>query len=361
MTIPTGVSLELYIGLACAAAEVLTVLPVVAYLLTGWTVRRDKLFSYLNPDALQVYYGQFPWTNVDEKDVEIRFRKQFHYLYGRKRFLWPILLLLIISSGALYGVARSIDIQLDPNSPGWSLPPIAISALLGAFMWSISDELDRITRRDLGPKDVYGWIFRMLLAVPFGWALSAVLEKNAGVPVAFFIGAFPTQTLFRIGRRLAVQKLALGDQQNKTSLELESLQSVSRRVAEAFQDEGIDTISSLAWADPVDLTIRTNLDFNYVLDCMSQALLWVYFQEKTKLLYEFSLRGSQEVICLAKIMENVTCPWDAAQVLTPEQQRAKATITNVAQVLQMQEAALLTTLCQVSEDPYTVFIYKVWR
>lgn len=158
-----------------------------------------------------------------------------------------------------------------------------------------------------------------------------------------------------------MQKLGLGDQQAELGLEVQQLQSVSRRVAEAFEDEGIDTISSLAWADPVDLTIRTNLDFNYVLDCMSQALLWVYFEQTTKQLYSYSLRGAQEVTGLVNCLQGVAVPWDPNQNLTPDQARAKATLTNIASNMQMSEAALLTTLFQVSEDPYTIFISKVWH
>ena len=46
---------------------------------------------------------------------------------------------------------------------------------------------------------------------------------------------------------------------------------------ERYKDEGITTICGLAYADPIDLTIRTNFDFNYVVDCVSQALMWIYF------------------------------------------------------------------------------------
>jgi hypothetical protein len=187
------------------------------------------------------------------------------------------------------------------------------------------------------------------------------LEKNVGIPVAFFVGAFPTQTLFRIARRVVVQKLALGDQQSETALELEQLQSVSKSVAETFQDEGIDTISGLAWADPVDLTIRTNLDFNYVLDCMSQALLWVYFENKTRELFRYSLRGAQEVCGLVKSLQGVAVPYDDGQALSPDQATAKATLRNISDVLGVSDAALMTTLRQVADDPYTGFIYKVWH
>jgi hypothetical protein len=356
-----GLSLAAVLYSGSAAAGILSVMPVLVYLYRGWSVRRDKLLSYLNLDALKIYYDQFPWTNVNEDDLSKRFRKQFNYLYGRRNFFLPMSLFIVISGGALFAVGKSVTQYLHASAAAWSLPQLAVAALLGGFMWLISDELDRITRRDLAPKDIYGWSFRILLSAPFGWALSQVAATSAGLPLAFLVGAFPTQTLFKFSRRIAVQKLGLGDQGDEGGLEVQQLQSVSRRVAEAFEDEGIDTISSLAWADPVDLTIRTNLDFNYVLDCMSQALLWVYFQERTKQLYPYSLRGSQEVTGLISSLQGITFPWDQNQVLAPEQARAKATLTNISANMQMSEAALLTTLHEVSDDPYTIFISKVWH
>src|SRR5487761_1170298 len=308
------------------AAFFLTVFPVNLYLLTGWKVRRDKLFSYLNPDALNVYYGQFPWTNSTQTDLSARFREQFAYLYGRRHYILPILLFTLLAGLGVCGIASTVEVWRGTTPHGFSLQSPTVFAILGGFVWCVSDELSRIVSRDLSARDVYNWSFRLLLAVPFGYALAAGTKDNFAVPVAFFMGAFPTQTLMLIARRIAVQKLSVGDQQTSAKLELEALQCIGRSNAEAFQDEGIDTISSLAWADPVDLTIRTNFDFNYVLDCMSQALLYVYFEEKTRLLFKLSLRGAQEAISLMNELEGTAVPYDEAQVLSVKQKTAKATL-----------------------------------
>jgi len=343
------------------SAAILTLLPVFLYLVTGWKVRREKLLCYMKPLALEVYYEQFPWTHSKEANHTKRFKHQFAYLYGRRHFIAPLLLFSALSIGALWAICKTTQTNLGVVADQFVLPKIAVAALLGAFLWAISDELARIVRRDLAPKDVYSWAFRILLSVPFGFAVSAVLKEDVGIPIAFFLGAFPTQTLFKFARRISVQKLGMGDQQVDSKLELEQLQSVSTGIAETFQDNGIDTISALAWADPVDLTVRTNLDFNYVLDCMSQALLWVYFENKTRDIFRLSLRGSQEVIGLTKALEGVVVPYDERQNLSQEQALAKATLQNMSEVIGVSNAALLMTLHQVAEDPYTQFIYSVWH
>ena len=93
------------------------------------------------------------------------------------------------------------------------------------------------------------------------------------IPIAFFLGAFPTTTLFTLARRFVSQTLKLGDDKESGDLELEKLQSVVKPNAERFKAEDISTITAMAYADPIDLTIRTNFDLNYVVDCMSQALM----------------------------------------------------------------------------------------
>lgn len=352
------------VGVACIVAFVLAIGPFLIYLFTGWGVRREKLLSYMTDGALEVYYKQFPWTAFEkEPDLTKRFRKQFTFLYGRRHYIAPtVLLILSAGLGAVFiGMLTDTWISAGDKAPFGT--QVAASALLGAFLWSIFDELNRIRRRDISPGDVYGWSLRLLICVPFGFAIAA-LWKSEGVPLAFFLGAFPTQTLFTIARRIASQKLGLGDQSTAGALELEQLQSVSRTNAEQFGDEGISTIGALAWADPIDLTVRTNFDLNYVLDCMSQALLWVYLAkdaDKAKSLYALSFRGAQEVSRLVTDLAGLTIPPAAGATLSREQSTALATLNEAAQVLGISAAALVTTLSQVNEDPYTQFILEVWH
>lgn len=179
--------------------------------------------------------------------------------------------------------------------PETSLRGLVASALAGALVWVISDEFDRLRRRDFTTTDVYYYNFRILIAVPFAWAIAAVSVEGrplgllGSIPVALFLAAFPTSTPFKIARRFGSQQLKLGDDQSSGALDLEKLQLVGKTNAERFSDEGIFTICALAYADPIDLTIRTNFDFNYVIDCVSQSLVWIYFQDDCAKLIEFSM------------------------------------------------------------------------
>jgi hypothetical protein len=347
------------IWVAACISLALLLLPTILFLFTGWRIRRDKLIAYLSCDALDLYYNQFPWRASAEPDLKKRFTKQFNLLYGCRHFVMPLTVFVAIGLTALWIGVRSIQAQFGVARYAFRLPDVVLFAMAGGFVWVISDQLSRIARRDLSPRDIYGWTFRILLAIPFGVSLAALATPVLKDAIAFLLGSFPTQTLFTIGRRIVASKLTLGDQQDGNNIELATLQCVSRDKAETFQDQGIDTVAALAWADPIDLTIRTNFDFNYVLDCMSQALLWVYFQEKTRLLYTYSLRGSQETLSLVMLLNGTLAMDEDAPEFDPV--RAGAALKEMASVVGMTEDSFRTTLDQVAADPYTHFIAQVWH
>jgi predicted flap endonuclease-1-like 5' DNA nuclease len=135
--------------------------------------------------------------------------------------------------------------------------------------------------------------------------------------------------------------------------ELERLQGVNTSNAEAFADEGVTTILQLAYSDPIDLTIRTSLGFSYVVDCVSQALAWIYFEDELKTLRKHSLRGAQEI---ASFISELDDSKDRKA-----QARAKAALQQIAQELQKQPESLERTFREIAEDPYTQFLWNAWQ
>jgi hypothetical protein len=357
-------SYRLVIGIVCVLGWVLAIFPSILYLLAkaGWKTRRNRIFTYFSPAALRLYFKQyFPALDVSrDSDLALaeRFKKHFACYYGGRHFVFPLVLLGILTSVGAWGTAHSIAVWEGLISPGdlglSSWPPIVVSGFLGAYAWVVSDQLARLRSRDFSPSDVYNCVFRFLVAVPFAYALSKFVKEDFGVPLAFLLGSFPTSTLFRIGRRLASQKLDLGEETTSGPSELEGLQNVGRSDAERFHDEGIATIAELAWVDPVDLTIRTNFDFNYVVDCMSQALLALYFEKHVKELYRFSLRGAQEVASLIYTLED-------SRVSKNEKEAATEALKGAARVLGMKLGAFYHTLLFVRHDPYTEFLWQIWE
>jgi hypothetical protein len=346
----------------CLFTFLMVIYPIGRYLAKPWTFRRDYLIGQLSGESMKLYYQQFRAgamiqkkpvgdPSLSDADYTQAFRVDFDKWYGRRYYIFPVLGLAVLTGICGWWGCTLLWDWTDGLRTPESMRGLVGAALAGAFVWIISDEIDRLRRRDFTSFDVYYYVFRILISVPFGWALTRLqLTLQVGIPVAFFLGAFPTSTLFTAARRLANQSLKLGEDAVAGKLELESLQSVGKDTAERFKDEGIFTITQLAYADPLDLTIRTNFDFNYVVDCVSQALLWIYLGDKGKQLQAYSLRGAQEVAYF----------YHCLTTLPPDPKAVAALAEMATNKLNMGQEALQCTLQQVAEDPYTVFLCKIW-
>jgi hypothetical protein len=368
---------SLLIWIFCVLTVALVLYPLLRFLYRVWSFRQQRIFGTLAGDAVVFYYRQFrPGSDVVRdnptgrpqtarpcfpQDISDRymaaFRLDFYRWYGRKYYIAPLLMLAILAATVAGWAEKVLRYWAAASVNPQGLRALTASALAGALVWVINDEIDRLRRRDFTTSDVWYYVFRILLAIPFAWALSVVyidgkqVGLSSAIPLAFFLGAFPTQTLFTIARRIGSQNLKLGDDQSTGNLELEKLQAVGKSTAERFKDEGIATISSLAYADPIDLTIRTNFDFNYVVSCVSQALMYIYFGEDCKKLARFSMIGALEI---AAVIRWANDPDPVRSAL------AAKTIADAAAALNLSVEALRVNLDQIAEDPYTAFLANVW-
>lgn len=342
------------VGSACAAAWALVVLPAIVYLGTGWNTRHDHLLGLLSDSDLEFYFTQFRRSEKLNERTNLRaaFIKFIGFADGKRHYVTPLLLLGLVTAIGLWGTAQSLFEWTGALKARAPFPSLVVSAFVGGYAWVVNDQLRRFRTRDFTPHDLYNCAYRILIAVPLAYSLTAALQDNLGVPFAFMLGSFPTTTLITIARRVASQKLNLGDTDDKVVNELVLLQGVNKSNAERYQEEGITSIPELAWADPIDLTIRTNFDLWFVVDCMSQALLWVYLGPDLPKAYKYSLRGAME----AKYLLGDLSP-DAEQ---NERARATAALKSAAVALGMDPESLCHTLEEVARDPYTLFLCNVW-
>ena len=338
------------IGMCVVGVAALIFIPIIMYLVLTRGSRLSDIIAYFNTHkAVASYYRQFRRSQPADQRQPVDFEKDLIERFNWRYYLLPMGLLLSLIVALGYGSFETLCAWFGVvGSRGFVFSGIGMAAIAGAAMWVIADELARVRRRDFTTTDVYNYVFRLLLSVPFGWALAHVVLQQAWLPVAFFLGGFPTTTLFQIARRLGAKNLGLADDPETGGLELEQLQCVNKSNAERFQSEGVSTITELAYCDPVDLTLRTNFDFNYVADCVSGALLWIYFPDKMNIMCAYSLRGAQEVGSFMDTLNNSP----TAETLS--------VLHAAAAALSVPSAALRTTLDQVAEDPYTKFLREVW-
>jgi len=231
-----------------------------------------------------------------------------------------------------------------------AIPLVSVAAGAGGYMWASYDLIGRARRFDLAPVHLNGATFRLAISIPMGTAVSALFTDAAAAPLAFLLGAFPTSTLFTISRRLVSNRLKLGDE-GKKERDLDRLQGIDTEVAERFLDEGISNIIQLAYCDPIDLTMRSNRSFSYIADCVSQALAWLYFEDKLPAMRMYSARGAQEIATLVAELDGNAEESAAAQI----------TVSMLANKIELDENVLVRTLREVALDPYTRFLVDVWH
>jgi hypothetical protein len=327
--------------------------PPISFLAFAWRLRRKDLLDGLTEPAIRSYFEAF--HNIPSQKIpEPRkaFEAYYSSQYGRSRFIIPLFLFAGISGLLLCWSAPSLVSMLDAGAVGkGQLPALAIFSIMGAFMWILSDEIARSYSVIMSPADIYWWSFRIVIAVPMGYAVSAAVKEPIAPPIAFLLGAFPIAQLMSIARRIAAQKLGLSDSAENEISELQSLQGVDIRHAERFASEGISTILQLAYCDPIKLAIRTGFSYSFVTDCICQALLWIYVEKDKATLRRCGLRSAYEVRCV----------WhDLASGDAVVKANADKVVQEAAAAINCPEASFRNALEQVAEDPYTEFLYLSW-
>lgn len=252
---------------------------------------------------------------------------------------------------ALIGIVVLAVLQGFPKWPGATIEERGLYALAGAYLWVILDLVARYRQRNLVPSALYGYTFRFIISIPLAYALSTLFANDVAPAIAFALGAFPTNTLMLILRRQAVQRFGLSDDTETRKLELEALQGVNTTLAEKFGEIGIMTTLQLAYEDPVQLTMRTNLSFNFITDVVSQALAIVYGLDLS-VTRPYSVRGAFEA---SEVFE------DSIQNEDQEARaRADVVIAELATKFEKPQLIIQKILHDIHEDPYTQFLRDIW-
>jgi hypothetical protein len=329
--------------------------PVVHYLLGGWATKRKEILDSFTEKGIGEYFSLFfPARPKVETNIRTDFTDFYDRRFGRQHFIIPGVIFFAVSGFLIFFASWIVFKWMQKDSQiELDVPPVAVAAFVGAYTWVLLDLVTKAHLYDLKPTNLLSASFRLFVAAPLGLAVAAMLTDEAGVPIALFLGAFPTRTLTTIARRQVSSRLNLENSSNHRTAELQSLQGINRSLAERFEHEGVSTILQLAYSDPIVLTMRTNFAFSYVVDCCSQALAWLYFEDKLAGIRGFGLRGAQEIrILIDEIDDSENCPDDA--------KRARKCLNVSAAALQLDSITFEWVLRAVAEDPYTKFLYEIW-
>ena len=374
MTWDVSISIALIL-LATAVA----VAPILRYLILGWSAKRADIMDSQNEEARRAYFEMFS-RNTEFPDgshkkrvrtetaadsdrakaekqsgVYTAFENLYTKWYGRRLFTTPLVLFIIVSLvlGSIVIPCRVPLLGLL-SCCGMSVEPSAklTAAVAGAYLWVVNDFTSRARRLDFAPSDVHWGVLRFVISIPMANAFASLVTDGLQPFIAFSIGAFPLATLMTMLRRVATDKLGFQETKEEADDGIVKLQGINRDILERLANEDITTITQFAYCDPVRLTMRSNLTFNFVTDCMNQALAWVYLEDKMKDIRCFGLKGAVEIKHLLDDMER---PDEASST------RAVAAFATVAETLKQTPETLMNAFREIAQDPFTLYLYEVWE
>ena len=157
-------------------------------------------------------------------------------------------------------------------------------------------------------------------------------------------------------QQLANKNLGLGATAEEASDDIIKLQGISKTIVERLTNEDITTVTQVAYCDPVQLIMRSNLSFNFVTDCMNQALAWMYLEDDLSKVRPLGMRGAAEIRDLITDYDDAST--DVGRKAPHD--RAVAAFPKIASALKQDPETLQIVFREIAEDPYTIFLSRVW-
>ena len=366
-------------ALAVFAALVLTYLcchPVLAFIRRGWGIKKTDIFSSLNRAAKQAYWNNFGFEIPQDADIDDLFEAMYNHRYGRYRLTVPIILLVIITFTlmlleALTAVSQlpiengtggqSIASIVTITTPIPGLPDPAMAAIAGAYAWVVSSLFDGATRYNLPPQAVLSAALRLVVAVPLGYAVMSIAPFGSGPFLAFAFGAFPLAQVQVLLKRITTNKLGLETGPDHLKDQVGKLDGIDPPTADRLADGDILTIAQLAYCDPVQISMRTNLSFNAVIVAQSQAIAWVYLDDNAHQLAGIGLRGAIEIRKFCGDLEAEPDPDGSSHQLLQTASLRTATAPDQTARPAIPPAGLRNAFAVIAQDPFTQFLVEVWN
>ncbi|HEX7979458.1 MAG TPA: hypothetical protein VF461_12710 [Gemmatimonadaceae bacterium] len=282
------------------------------------------------------------------------FQNTFRAYYNWYSYALGLGFVAIVSVGFAVAALAKLGLSFDPLPANVQLllshtAPRALAAAAGAYLFGAYDAVRRYRTVDLYPSVLhYLWV-RMLVAAFIGYVVGAPFKEPADVLAAFAVGVFPLGDLWAWLRT----RVDIGRRDDVEGPSLRLIQGLETEEArDRLADEGISSVQQLAYADPVGLLFRTNLEWNVILDLIDQAILVLYVGESIDKLRAPGIRSAVEFATIDNRLEGDD-PDDAAL--------AGAIVTSTAARLEMTESEVRNIAFQLNNDPVVEFIWEQWN
>lgn len=252
-----------------AVLNILMLYPLLAFLWSGWRQRSREILGSLNATAKKQYLSIFQKSDkknsilMPDARAEAAFEKFYNDEYGLQKFFGPLALFFIVVVVESFLLADALPTfilaKADVTAPPFGT---VAAALAGGYTFACWDLFARMQQKTLSRAAILRATLRFAVAVPIGVVFATLSKENPQL-VVFAIGVFPIQGISDLLQRLIKKFFPAQEKTAAARDQVFALSGIDTMNAERIDDADITTITQLAWADPVQLTMRTNLQFAF--------------------------------------------------------------------------------------------------
>ena len=339
--------------LTVALYWLLIITPALPYVALNLSYRRiidrkiAEVESRLTRDIRALYAGAY-----GDPDIRRSLQKFYHWT----TYLAPVALTSLVAAGfaTLALAAAGLPLPFVPHDLAIvmaRISPIVLAGAGGAYLWGVTDCVQRHATADLSSNSLHLTWVRIAAAAAVGAVLAASGVPNAlGVLLAFSVGSLSLADLWAWVRKRAKLDIERG---RSWPPDLDLVQGLTQSARDRLVDEDIDSIQRLAFADPVRLLFRTNIEWNVILDVVDQAMLINHVGGRITDLRQMGIRGAIEVAELAYRLES---PESTAS----EKGHAQRMIGRIGASLGQNRDVAWNLAYLLNNEPQVDFIWKNW-
>jgi hypothetical protein len=313
-----------------------------------------------NATAARHYLQLFTRTNVKPDtpttEIERSIRRHFSQFHGLEQYIVPTALCALLSAGALYfiwgWVAGSVMGKFQSDTFGVTVSKELAFALIGAYIFSLYEIVQRRRTGDLTPDELYDVALRYVVALPIGHIGTLLSVDSFDAGLAFAVSAVPLRDVKRIIRKRAFERMKMEDatkESTRAGYLRDVVDGLGSETLARLEELQIVTFTDLAYADPIRIMVKTGYPLRYIIQWMDHATFAIYaFDSKRKL-------GENAVVCSLDAKEFYRAHYQNARRID-----TCPAITSLSTKTGLDPAILGEILMRVSIDPQVLFLETMW-
>ena len=265
-------------------------------------VKRRALTNLLSdPYILNQYMDRFP-TKKGLNDADSIAKDYFKTYYGRAEYLSALVLNFLTGSAAIIFILARIGFpalflgsDVSAYIRNLAYGSTVLWALIASYLWNCYDLIHRTTNFNLTPDAFEKMWLKLWVAAAVAAILSSGVVVGLQPTLGFAIGLVSIPALFQAVSDKASKLLNIKTTEGDTATKIGVLQGATPEVIDALGNIDIQSTVQLAYSDPINIMMSTNLGWVVIIDLIDQALLFNYIGTDIAKIRSGGYRGCIEV------------------------------------------------------------------